>query len=242
MLYIQTLSLASGLRFLSPAPWSGSFNATGLTRLKYQRAETMTTSAGSGITLILASASPRRRELLHGLGMRPVVDPSSLPEPDRKAGEPASAYTVRAARLKAREVAGRHPSGLVVAADTIVLVEDRILGKPASADEAARMLRCLGGRWHEVHTGLCVIDRAAGRIGSAHCSSRVHFRTLSAEDVRWYLSTGEYQDKAGAYAIQGFASIFIDRIEGCYFNVVGFPIFTFAQLCRRLGCPLFPPP
>jgi len=199
----------------------------------------MTTSTASGRTLILASSSPRRRELLNALGFRPVIDPSSLPEPGRRSGESAAAFTVRAARIKARDVAGRHPSGLIIGADTIVLVADRFLGKPLSRDDAAGMLRSLSSRWHEVHTGLCVIDRATGRNGTAHSCSRVHFRSLSKGDIDWYLSTGEYADKAGAYAIQGYASVFIDRIEGCYFNIVGFPIFTFAQLCRRLHFPLF---
>jgi septum formation protein len=195
----------------------------------------MTTVTASGRTLILASASPRRRELLSGLGFELLVDPNTTPEPARKPGEPAASYVVRAARGKAREVAARHASGLIIAADTIVLAKNQILGKPAVRAEARRMLENLSGRWHDVFTGICLIDLVSGRSGSAHSRSRVHFRSLAKKEIEWYLATGEYQDKAGAYAIQGYASLFVDRIEGCYFNIVGFPIFTFALLCRRLG-------
>jgi len=198
----------------------------------------MTTLTGNGRCIVLASASPRRRELLSGLGFRLSIDPSAIPEPERKPGESAASYAVRAARIKAREVAERHPKGLIVGADTIVVARDRILGKPVSTEEARQMLESLSGRWHEVYTGVCIIDKSAGRSGSACSCSRVHMRRLARPEIEWYLSTGEHRDKAGAYGIQGYASLFIDRIEGCYFNIVGFPIYTFAQLCRRLKLPL----
>jgi septum formation protein len=182
----------------------------------------------------LASASPRRREILAGLGFGLVIDPSTVPEPERKPGESLPAYVVRAARIKASEVARRHPDRLIVGADTIVVIRERILGKPADAQEARDMLKNLSGRWHEVFTGVTVIDNSLHRSGSTHSRSRVHMSRLTRSDIEEYLSTGEYQDKAGAYAIQGYASIFIDRIEGCYFNIVGFPVFAFARLCRRL--------
>jgi septum formation protein len=123
---------------------------------------------------------------------------------------------------------------MIIGADTIVVVNDRILGKPDSEDHARAMLRSLSGRWHEVITGLCLIDNRTGRSVSAHNRSRVHMGRFTRADIDWYVSTGEHHDKAGAYAIQGNASLFIDRIEGCYFNIVGFPIFTFARLCKRL--------
>jgi septum formation protein len=97
------------------------------------------------------------------------------------------------------------------------------------------MLEELSGRWHEVVTGLSLCDCASGRTRSAFSSSRVHFRRLRKREIDWYLDTGEYADKAGAYAVQGYAALFIDRIEGCYFNVVGFPVATFDRLCRRMG-------
>jgi septum formation protein len=183
--------------------------------------------------LVLASASPRRRELLAAIGMDPIIDPSTLPEPERRPGESPASYAVRAARGKAREVARRHPGKIIVGADTIVVVRNRFLGKPDSARDAARMLKMLSGRWHQVFTGVCVIE--GERSASAHSCSRVHMKRLLRHEVDWYLSAGEYADKAGAYGIQGGASLFIDRIEGCYFNIVGFPIYAFARLCSRLG-------
>jgi septum formation protein len=189
---------------------------------------------------VLASASPRRRELLEMLGLKFEIDPSRMLEPELRPGERPSPYAVRVARAKAREVAKRHASGLIVGADTIVMARGAILGKPSSREEARSMLGHLSGRWHEVFTGLCLIDVARGRSASACSRSRVHMRRLMRSEIDWYLSTGEFHDKAGAYAIQGFASIFIDRIEGCYFNIVGFPVYTFATLARRLGVPLLP--
>ena len=200
----------------------------------------MTTVTPSRQTLVLASASPRRREILTSLGFRLTIDPSMAPEPERRPGEAAAAYAVRAARIKARDTAARHPSGRVVGADTIVAIRDLFLGKPASEAEAAGMLRRLNGCWHEVYTGLCLIDGRSRRSASGCGRSRVHFRRLTRADIQWYLETGEYRDKAGAYAVQGHAALFIDRIEGCYFNIVGFPVFTFARLCGRLGFPVIP--
>jgi|WetSurMetagenome_2_1015567.scaffolds.fasta_scaffold149215_2 septum formation protein len=192
---------------------------------------------GKGIRpiLILASASPRRREILGRLGIPFCAEPSGLPEPPRKPHETPHGYAVRLARLKAKEVARRHASGIVLAADTIVVVRNRILAKPGNRAEARSMLKLLSGRWHEVATGICIMDCETLRNRSAFSRSRVHFRRLSRTEMEWYLATGEYRDKAGAYGAQGYASLFIDRIEGCYFNIVGFPVATFEKLCRRAG-------
>ncbi|MDR1727650.1 MAG: Maf family protein [Acidobacteriota bacterium] len=187
---------------------------------------------------VLASASPRRNEILRGLGLHFDIDPCRGPEPPRKPRETPARYVTRLARAKAGGVVARHPDSRVVAADTAVVVDDVIMGKPADRAEAEAMMRKLGGRWHEVLTGLCVTDVVARRTASCCTCSRVHFLRLSAAEISWYLDTGEYRDKAGGYGIQGFASLFIDRIEGCYFNVVGFPVSSFARLCRRLGIPL----
>ncbi len=195
----------------------------------------MTTSSKQPPKLILASASPRRREVLSGLGLDIIIDPSAVPEPEPKPGESPRAYAIRAARLKVREVAQRHRQGIVIGADTIVVVRERILGKPASPDEAGRMLGRLQGGWHEVVTGLCLCDARTGTSRYTAASSMVRFRRMSRAEIRWYISTGEWDDKAGGYAVQGHASLFIDRIEGCYFNIVGFPVSTFADLCRRIG-------
>ena len=189
---------------------------------------------------ILASASPRRKEILAGLGMQFSVDPCTLPEPTQHPGEEPSAYAVRAAREKTRAVAARHKAGIVIGADTIVVCGKQILGKPVDRKEGRRMLEQLAGRWHEVITGLCLCDLNLGRTRAGFSVTRVHFRRLSAREIRWYLGTGEYSDKAGAYAVQGYAALFIDRIEGCYFNVVGFPVSTFERLCMRLGYDLIP--
>jgi septum formation protein len=198
----------------------------------YHRAAAMTTSS---VQWILASASPRRREILRGLGLEFRVRPSTLPEPPSLPGEKPVAYARRAARLKAREIGQHHTCGIVIGADTLVVARGRILGKPRSRSEAACMLRSLSGRWHEVITGICLLDCEDGHEQCTAKVSRVHFRRLSSAEISWYLAKGEYADKAGAYAIQGYASLFVDRIEGCYFNIVGFPVAGFERLCRRMG-------
>jgi septum formation protein len=187
---------------------------------------------------ILASASPRRSEILTRLGIKFRVDPSGAPEPERNPYESPTAYAVRVALIKAKETARRHKSGLVLSADTIVVVGNKILAKPGSRKEAKSMLQQLSGRWHEVVSGFCLLDCGQYRIYSSFSRSRVHFRRLSPMEIEWYLRTGEYRDKAGAYGIQGYASLFIDRIEGCYFNIVGFPIAAFERLCRKAGIDL----
>jgi septum formation protein len=184
---------------------------------------------------ILASASPRRKEILAGIGLVFRIDPSLDPEPAEKAGEKPSAYAVRAAEEKAAKVAAKYASGLVIGADTIVVIGNRILGKPASTEEARKMLSQLSGHWHEVITGICLYDISRQERRSEFCISRVHFQRLTEREIEWYVAKGEYRDKAGAYGIQGYASVFIDRIEGCFFNVVGFPVSTFYRLCLQMG-------
>ena len=186
-------------------------------------------------SMILASASPRRKEILCSLGMEFLIDPSHVREPERKPDEPPSKYVAHLARMKAKETGKKYASGIIIGADTVVVLDSQLLGKPESRDDAGIMLSKLSGRWHEVFSGLCLYNCAERRSRSDACVSRVHFRRLSASDIQWYLDTGEYRDKAGAYAIQGYASLFIDCIEGCYFNIVGFPVSTFEALCRKLG-------
>jgi septum formation protein len=184
---------------------------------------------------ILASASPRRKEILSRLGMKFHIDPCHILEPSRKSKEKPSEYVVRLAGLKAGVAGKKYRSGLVIGADTIVVQNNELLGKPDDREDAKTMLKVLSGHWHEVLTGLCILDCDNGRSRADVSSSRVHFRRLTEADIAWYLGTGEYLDKAGAYAIQGYASLFIDRIEGCYFNIVGFPITLFERLCRQSG-------
>jgi septum formation protein len=184
--------------------------------------------------LILASASPRRRELLAQAGFSFTVHPAQIPE-DPLDGEDPIAYVTRLAREKAQAVfaevaaSAEAAQGLVVlGADTTVTLDKAILGKPEDAADAARMLRLLSGRTHRVITGVAVVT-AEGAEAAAEVTA-VQFLTLSEEEIAAYVATGEPMDKAGAYAIQGRAARWIPRIEGCYFNVVGLPISLVSTL------------
>lgn len=174
--------------------------------------------------LYLASSSPRRRELLRNAGVDFDVRPSTVIEAVR-AGETPEEFARRAAREKALDVAALVPAGsLVLGADTVVVMGDEILGKPADAEDAARMLRRLSGATHRVITGVCLVRAPAGIEAEEHETTLVTFRPLDEKEIEDYLATGEPFDKAGAYGIQGFASNFVARIEGDYFNVVGLPV------------------
>jgi septum formation protein len=171
--------------------------------------------------LILASRSPRRIELLKAAGISFDVlaaDVDETPQPH----EAPAAYVERLALEKARAVYAMRPDARVLGADTTVTIDGEILGKPIDAEDARRMLRLLNGRAHEVHTGVALVS-AAG-VKSAVDTTRVWFAPMTDEDIQWYVATGEPVDRAGAYAIQGFASRFIPRIEGSYSNVVGLPV------------------
>ncbi len=177
--------------------------------------------------LILASSSPRRREILSCAGIPHVVRPAEVDESIREA-ETAGEYVKRLARAKAEAVQSG-PDDVVLGADTVVVVDGAVLGKPEDAAEARRMLRLLAGREHEVLTGICL--RRDGRLAEDSEATRVRFVPLSPAEIEDYVASGEPMDKAGAYAIQGLASKFIDRVEGCYFNVVGLPV---AKVYRHL--------
>jgi septum formation protein len=182
--------------------------------------------------LILASASPRRRELLAQAGYRFTVQPSSIPE-SRKPGEDAIRFATRLAREKAEEVFARHqpPTGptIVLGADTVVVCDGEVMGKPADAADASRMLLLLSGRTHQVVTGVAVVW-GPGSAEVAAEMTQVTMRTLSPQEVAQYVAGGEPMDKAGAYAIQGYAGRWIPRIHGCYFNVVGLPLALVTSL------------
>lgn len=182
--------------------------------------------------LILASSSPRRRELLSAAGLPCRVIPSRAEESPRR-GEDPRAFVRRAARAKGREVAARHPEAFVLSADTIVVIGGRILGKPRTPAEAFRMLVALAGREHRVHTAVCLLREADGYRDERVETTRVRFRPLTREEVRGYLRTGESGDKAGAYAAQGAGSLLIDRIAGSFTNVVGLPMTTVLAMLRR---------
>jgi septum formation protein len=174
--------------------------------------------------LVLASSSPRRQELLQRAGFEFEVRPSGTEEVCRS-GESAEDFVQRAAREKSLSVAAVSPPGsLVLGADTVVVIDGLILGKPSDRDDAARMLRMLSGTSHRVVTGVCLVRAPVEIEGVAHETTMVKFRDLEEEEIRDYVASGEPLDKAGAYAIQGLASRFVTRIEGCYFNVVGLPI------------------
>jgi len=184
--------------------------------------------------IILASASPRRAELLRSAAIPFTVDVADISE-DLRPGEQPVKHAERLAREKAEVVAKRNPKKIVLGADTIVVVDDQILGKPRDGADAARMLRMLSGRAHEVITGVCLNRLASNNQQQATCSERtkVFFEEIGASEVEAYVATGEPTDKAGAYAIQGIASRWISRIEGDYANVVGLPVALLWKMLQR---------
>jgi septum formation protein len=179
--------------------------------------------------LILASASPRRRELLTQAGFTFEVRPAHIPE-DPLPNEDPIAYVIRLARAKAEAVLTTldDRDALVLGADTTVTLDNHILGKPENPEDAARMLRLLSGRTHRVITGIAVATYAGTEVAAE--VTGVRFLTLSDEEIASYVATGEPMDKAGAYAIQGRAARWIPRVEGCYFNVVGLPLALVAVM------------
>jgi septum formation protein len=185
-----------------------------------------------GVPLILASGSPRRRDLLEAAGIACVVDPVHVDEA-RLPDEPPRAYAERLAREKALAGAARHPGEVVLGADTIVVVGDTVLGKPADEAGAREMLGEIGGRAHEVLTAVALVRD--GRILARVERTVVWVRPVSAAEIDWWLAAGEHADKAGAYAIQGRASCFIPRIDGSYTNVVGLPVAAVVEMLAEMG-------
>ncbi len=184
--------------------------------------------------IILASNSPRRRELLKQIGLIFTTDPADVDERVLP-GEGAEAYAVRVALDKARVAAGRAGKGIVIAADTIVVLGDAILGKPADARDAERMLGMLSGRMHRVISGLAIVDAKTGRASTGAAGTTVWFRGLTPAEIRSYVLTGEPLDKAGAYGIQEKGALLVEKIEGCYFNIVGLPLFLLGGMLREYG-------
>ena len=209
--------------------------------------------------LVLASASPRRQELLRNAGIEFIVQPADLPE-DGLPGEAPTDWARRLAREKARAVWDRLQSGsaagkrkpergncFVLGADTIVVVDEHVLNKPSDAADAARMLRMISGRSHQVTTGVCLVGSKAPSLETGNSkletffedvrseTTLVTFDALSDEDIGAYVATGEPMDKAGAYAIQGIASRWISALQGDYFNVVGLPVPLVYRMLREHG-------
>jgi septum formation protein len=190
------------------------------------------TAAASTPRVILASQSPRRRELLTLVGIAHEVRPADINE-DVRPGEDPRHYTERLAREKAAVIASREPDVIVVAADTTVVVDDDILGKPVDAADARAMIRRLSGRSHVVMTGIAVAYR--GRVESAVEAVGVTFRALSDEEIARYVATGEPMDKAGAYGIQGWGATIVDRVDGDYFSVMGLGLRRVVALLAAHG-------
>lgn len=188
--------------------------------------------------LILASASPRRAQVLKDAGI-PFEPVAADVDESRKENETPEKLVERLAEAKARAVAERldlaGTPAIVVGADTEVLAGGEILGKPASAEDARRMLRQLSGRTHHVITGLALLDLPSGELHLSRETTRVTFAHLTEREIESYIASGEPFDKAGAYAIQGRGGCFITRVEGCYFNVVGLPLAKLCQMLSSLG-------
>lgn len=182
--------------------------------------------------VILASQSPRRRELLTQIGIAHEVRPADIDEAYLPHELPAP-HAERLAREKAGKLAAEHPDALVIGADTIVVIDGRVLGKPADAADAERMLMMLSGRTHLVHTAVAVARGA--RVASGVESVEVTFRPLTAAQARDYVATGEPMDKAGGYGIQGFGAVLVERIHGDYFAVMGLALCRLADLLREVG-------
>lgn len=197
--------------------------------------------------LILASGSPRRRELLDQIGVRFTVQPANIDETPQP-GELPQAYVLRMAREKAQVIANHCDSAAVLAADTSVVCNNQILGKPNSADEAKAMLQRLSGEQHQVLTSICIIPAEADRslnvessVNADHpvcaqvVSTDVTFRSLTTAEIDEYVATGEPMDKAGSYGIQGMGAVLVAGIHGSYSNVVGLPLTETAELLKRYG-------
>jgi septum formation protein len=185
-----------------------------------------------GPRVILASASPRRRELLALIGIEHEVMPANIDE-TLLHGEMAVEHAERLALEKAQVIARQAPEAVIIAADTIVVIDGDILGKPRARDDAAAMLRRLSGRSHRVHTAVAVA--AGGRAESAVESVDVTFRTLTDEEIAAYIATGEPMDKAGAYGIQGYGATIVERVDGDYFSVMGLGLRRLIDLLARAG-------
>lgn len=181
--------------------------------------------------IILASASPRRAEILKKIGLAFVVRPSSVDE-NMAPTLPPDEYAVELARRKCKAVAAEVASGIVIGADTIVVLEKNILGKPVSAAEACDMLRRLSGKTHRVFTGFAIVDRPSDRETTGVEMTEVTFRELEEAEIVAYVHSGEAMDKAGAYGIQDLSAVFSARLNGCFYNVVGFPLTKFYLALR----------
>ena len=183
---------------------------------------------------MLASSSPRRRELLSLTGLSFTVEPSDYEEVLSTEISPRL-LARRLSRAKARAVSGRHKNAIVIGADTFIVFGKRILGKPSDKTEAKRLIRLLSGKSHSVVTGFTIVDTLTGKWLSRSVETRVWFRRLTEKEISSYAETGEPLDKAGAYAIQGLGSLLVEKIQGDYFNVVGLPLGPLMESLKKFG-------
>jgi septum formation protein len=184
--------------------------------------------------IILASASPRRKEILSTTGLEFAVCKSNYEEDLTLSREPR-ALARFLSRKKAEDVAQKYSDAVVIAADTFIVYKDKLLGKPSGPDDARRMLKTLSGKAHSVITGFTVIDSRSNKKVSRSIDTKVYFRKITQAEIDAYVRSGEPIDKAGAYAIQGLGAVFIERIEGDFYNVVGLPICALAESLRTFG-------
>jgi septum formation protein len=192
--------------------------------------------ADPGRPLILASASPRRADILRAQGLAFSIRPASIDEAVRP-GEPSGEHVERLALEKARAVAADAPGSVVLGCDTIVVIDEEILGKPADRAEAIAMLGRLSGREHVVHSSAALVCRATGQSAVAHSTTQVRFRELSREEIEAYVDSGEPMDKAGAWGIQGTGAMLVEHIDGGYFTVMGLPVGCLRELWTKLFGP-----
>jgi septum formation protein len=185
--------------------------------------------------LVLASTSPRRRKLMAEAGLEFDAVAPSYADEKNDTGEDPGRLVERHAAAKARSVASDYPGAVIIGADTIVVVNGVILGKPAGESEANEMLATIAGRDHLVYTGVAIVDADKGTAEIAHEVTKVTVRSLTPDEISSYVATGEPLDKAGAYAIQGIGCFIVERIEGDYFNVVGLPMVLLSRLLKKFG-------
>ena len=193
---------------------------------------------GISTQFVLASASPARAALLRQIGLQFEVIPSRICEDDITSQGPIDKVT-SLSQEKARHVAETFRDKVIIAADTVVVLDDLILGKPENQDAAKDMLSLLSGRWHQVITGLTVLDTGTGKAGSCHEVTLVRMRELTPDAIRAYVRSGEPLGKAGAYAIQGRGGVLIEGIKGCYFNVVGLPLAKLVNIFYSIGINIY---
>lgn len=184
--------------------------------------------------IVLASKSPRRKDLLEMIGVKLQTDASNFDESRASKLNPEK-YAMFLSRKKAETVAKKFSNAIIIGADTIVLLNNEIIGKPKDAHDAKKILQRLSGKMHIVITGLTVIDTVTNRKITTDEKSKVYFKKLTKREIENYVNSENLMDKAGAYAIQGKAALFIEKIEGDYFNVVGLPLFRLSELLKKVG-------